>query len=238
MSGPEIKLSYGQVGRDTLAAIAEELQAAAVEGLTPPERVRALARAASSPDIAIAETLAGRETLAAIADELRTPVRGPMATLPYGDRISNAPGARGPSAPPFDNAPEISISSSGVGRETLAAINEDLTAQVTEEPTTGVRPRATQDREPPTSSVQPTQETIEVFEMMTFVARGEVSELASTTARRAFVEERLVHRLPVTGMEEVDRIDVTPWTVKGTVIVRVWCIVPPPAAKPSRQASG
>ncbi|HEY6724612.1 MAG TPA: hypothetical protein VI197_11290 [Polyangiaceae bacterium] len=240
LSGPEIKTGYGQVGRDTLAAIAEELQAAAAEGLTAPERVRAFARAASSPEIAIEESLAGRETLAAINEELLlTPMRGPMATLRYGDRISNAPGARVPSAPPFDNGPEISISSSGVGRETLAAINEDLTAPVTEEPTTGVRPRAAQDREPPSSSVQPTPTGIEVFEMMTFVARGEVSELASTTARRAFVEERLLHRLPVTGMAEVDRIDVTPWTVKGTVIVRVWCIVPPRAAKSSpRRASG
>src|SRR5690606_16255864 len=47
VSGPEIKMSYAQVGRDTLAAIAEELQAAAAEGLTAPERVRAFARAAS-----------------------------------------------------------------------------------------------------------------------------------------------------------------------------------------------
>lgn len=231
-------MSYAQVGRDTLAAIAEELQAAAAEGLTAPERVRAFARAASSPEIAIAETLAGRETLAAISEELQQPPRGPMATLRYGDRISNAPGARVPSAPPFDTGPEISITSSSVGRDTLAAINEDLTAPVTEEPTTGVRSR-TQEREPPRSSIQPTSAAIDVFEMMTFVARGEVSELASTTARRAFVEERLLHRLPVSGMHEVDRIDVTPWTVKGTVIVRVWCIVPPPTAKPSsRQASG
>lgn len=231
-------MSYGQVGRETLAAIAEELQAATAEGLTAPGRVRALAGAASSPEIAIGETLAGRETLAAIAEELRPPVRGPMSTLRYGDRISNAPGARVPSGSFDDTSPEISVSSSGVGRETLAAINADLETQGPEEPTTGVRPRTTQDREAPSSSVQPTHAAIEVFEMMTFVARGEVSELASTTARRAFVEERLLHRLPVAGMEEVDRIDVTPWTVKGTVIVRVWCIVPPPVAKSSRQASG
>lgn len=238
MSGPEIKMSYGQVGRDTLAAIAEELQAAAGEGLTPPERVRALARAASSPEIAIGECLVGRETLAAIAEELHPRMRGPMSTLRYGDRISNAPGARVPSAPPDDTTPEISISSSGVGRETLAAINEALEGKGPEEPTTGVRPRTAREREAPSSSIQPAHAAIEVFEMMTFVARGEVSELASTTARRAFVEERLLHRLPVAGMDEVDRIDVTPWTVKGTVIVRVWCIVPPPAAKSSRRASG
>ena len=234
-------MGYGRAGQDTLAAIAEELQAAATEGLTLSERVAPFARAAAGPEIVIGEALAGRETLAAIAEELR-PMRGPMSTLRYGDRISNAPGSRSPSAPassapPHDTAPEISISSSSVGRETLAAINADLIAPGGDEPITSVRPRTTPEREAPSSSVQPTHSAIEVFEMMTFVARGEVSELASTTARRAFVEERLLHRLPVEGMHEVDRVDVTPWTVKGTVIVRVWCIVPPPAAKPSRRAS-
>lgn len=234
-------MGYGRVGQDTLAAIAEELQAAAVEGLALPEPLHALTPAASSPEIAIHETLAGRETLAAIAQELRTPARSPMSTLRYGDRISNAPGshhaARSRSGSPPDTAPEISITSTGVGRETLAAINEDLLDQRVDEPITSVRERPSPERDAPSSSVQ-SAHTIEVFEMMTFVARGEVSELASTTARRAFVEERLLHRLPAANMDEVDRIDVTPWTVKGTVIVRVWCIVPPPVAKSSRRASG
>jgi len=241
VSGPEIKMGYGRAGQDTLAAIAEELQAAATEGLTLSEHVAPFARSAAAPEIVIGEAHAGRETLAAIAEELR-PMRGPMSTLRYGDRISNAPGSRVPSVPSastLDTAPEISISSSAVGRETLAAINADLTTDALVEPTTAVRPRPAPERDAPSSSVQPTQAAIEVFEMMTFVARGEVSELASTTARRAFVEERLLHRLPVAGMHEVDRVDVTPWTVKGTVIVRVWCIVPPPVAKPSsRRASG
>lgn len=231
LSGPDIKLGYGRLGRDTLAAIAEELQA---ETMSPPERVRALARAASAPDIRVRETLAGRETLGAIAEELR-PGRGPLSTLRYGDRISNAPGSRTPTAPAFDTSPEISVSSSAVGRETLAAINADLAGQANDEPATGVRARRTTANEAPSSSVQPL--AIEVFEMMTFVARGEVSELGSTTARRAFVEERLLHRLPVSSIDEVDRIDVTPWTVKGTVIVRVWCIVPP-APKARERASG
>ena len=233
-------MGYGRAGQDTLAAIAEELQAAATEGLTLSEHVAPFARAGAAPEIVIGEAHAGRETLAAIAEELR-PMRGPMSTLRYGDRISNAPGSRAPSVPgaAAHDAPEISISSSAVGRETLAAINADLLTQAPDEPTTAVRPRPAPEREAPSSSVQPTQAAIEVFEMMTFVARGEVSELASTTARRAFVEERLLHRLPAAGMHEVDRIDVTPWTVKGTVIVRVWCIVPPPVAQPSsRRASG
>lgn len=65
----------------------------------------------------------------------------------------------------------------------------------------------------------------EVFEMATFVVRGDVTRLSSMTARREFVGERLLHRLPVDSLEQVDRIDITPWTVHGTVIVRVWCRV-------------
>jgi len=199
LSGPDIKLGYGRAGRDTLAAIAEELQAAAEEGFAPPEPVRALTPAtSSSPDIAVYETLAGRETLAAIAQELRTPARSPMSTLRYGDRISNAPGSRSPSGVTLDTAPEISISSTGVGRETLAAINADLLAQGVDEPITSVRHRPAAERDAPSSSVQTTQ-AIEVFEMMTFVARGEVSELASTTARRAFVEVGRAALAPVKG---------------------------------------
>jgi hypothetical protein len=29
--------------------------------------------------------------------------------------------------------------------------------------------------------------------------------------------------LPVGSIDEVDRVDVTPWTVQGTLVVRVWC---------------
>src|SRR5690606_33826452 len=123
-----------------------------------------------------------------------------------------------PQAPERDSSPEISVSPTPVGRETLAAINDELVAEL-EEPTTGVRCRHGVEQEGPSSSVHPAQ-GIEIFEMVTFVARGEVSELASPHARRLFVEERLMHRLPITQISEVDRIDVTPWTVKGTVIVR------------------
>ncbi len=221
-----------------MAAIAEELEAGADEGLSPPQRVRALARAASAPDISVRETLAGRETLGAIAQELRTgATRDPMNTKPYGDRISNAPGATVPGHRPFETSPEISIHQAPVGRETLAAINEELRAPAGDEPITGVRSReASPEHDAPSSSVYPAN-GIDVFEMMTFVARGEVSELASMVARRAFVEQRLLHRLPVASMAQVDRIDVTPWTVKGTVIVRVWCVVPP-RETPSRLANG
>jgi hypothetical protein len=32
-------------------------------------------------------------------------------------------------------------------------------------------------------------------------------------------------------MDDIDRVDVTPWTVQGTLVVRVWCRLPPPKKK-------
>ncbi len=242
-SGPDIKLGYARVGQDTLAAIAEELNAAGRGELTPKQRVRALARAASAPEIAVRETLAGRETLGAIAQELRgVATRAPMNTKPYGDRISNAPGATTPAMTIDwqDSGPEISVRPTSVGRETMAAIHDELQQEHSDEPTTGLRTRHESEGQGlPNSEVRPAEsrDAIEVFEMMTFVARGEVAQLASTSVRRDFVEEHLMHRLPVSDISEVDRIDVTPWTVKGTVIIRVWCRVPANEA-PSRSVGG
>ena len=138
-----------------------------------------------------------------IAQELRDGMRRPLSTKRYGDRISNAPGARTPSAPAFDSGPEISISRSAVGRETLAAINADLHG---DEPITGVRHRSGDERDAPSSSVQPAH-AIEVFEMMTFVARGDVSELSSNTARRAFVEERRAKRINHLRVEQALEVE-------------------------------
>jgi hypothetical protein len=65
---------------------------------------------------------------------------------------------------------------------------------------------------------------LEIFEMMTYVVRGtDVARLSTEGLRRSFVEEYLLTRLPVQSMAEVDRIDVTPWTIQGTLVVRVWC---------------
>jgi hypothetical protein len=215
VSGPDINLRYSKAGRETLAAIAEELMGTA----EPQARVRALARAASSPDIAVRETLAGRDTLGAIAEELREEPRAEFATKPYGDRISNAPGAQAPSRPTFETGPEINVRESMLGRDTMAAITAELTGanEVASDPT---------DQEAPDSSVVAAQ-SVALFEMATFVARGDIAQLSSPNARRTFVETRLLHRLPVDSMKWVDRIDVTPWTERGTVIIRVWCAVPP-----------
>ena len=132
----------------------------------------------SSPEITIRTGVAGRETLAAILEEAK-PGRAPQTTLPYGDRVSNAPGAKTPSSAPRPKAP--------------AAVAAG----------------------------------VEIFEMMTYVVRGvEASLLSSEALRRHFVEEHLLSRLPSQSMDDIDRVDVTPWTVQGTLVVRVWCRLP------------
>jgi hypothetical protein len=162
-----------------MAAIAEELFAPQAEltSETPDD----------APEVSFAEGPVGRETLALIAEEAR-PLRAPQSTLNYGDRISNAPGAKTPSRAP---APL-----SAGEPKARAASSESSAAEA----------------------------PFAIFEMLTFVVQGpEIAQLSSDAVRRRFVEEHLLHRLPAKNMAQVDRVDVTPWTVRGTVVVRVWC---------------
>jgi hypothetical protein len=164
-----------------MAAIAEELLTAAKPLASTPID--------DAPEVSFAEGPVGRETLALIVEEAR-PLRPPQSTLSYGDRISNAPGARTPSqAPAPSAAPDLA---------TRAKPPESGTAEA----------------------------PFAIFEMLTFVVQGpEIAQLSSDPVRRRFVEEHLLHRLPAKNMAQVDRVDVTPWTVRGTVVVRVWCKV-------------
>jgi hypothetical protein len=176
---PDVQISYSPAGHETMAAIAEEL-------LAPAPRLGSEARD-DAPEVSFAEGPVGRETLALIAEEAR-PLREPQSTLSYGDRISNAPGAKTPSRAP---AP--------------LAERESPIRTASQEGAAGEAPFA-------------------IFEMMTFVVQGpEIAQLSSEAVRRRFVEEHLLHRLPARNMAQVERIDVTPWTVRGTVVVRVWC---------------
>jgi hypothetical protein len=167
---PEILVAYTPAGRDTMSAIESELVPKPLAAVTDHE--------VSSPEITVRAAVAGRETLAAILEEASPAPRAPQTTLPYGDRVSNAPGAKTPSTAPKPKAPATASATSGV----------------------------------------------EIFEMMTYVVRGvEASRLSSDALRRQFVAENLLSRLPTPSMEAVDRVDVTPWTVQGTLVVRVWC---------------
>jgi hypothetical protein len=178
-----VKVGYKTAGRDTMAAIEEELQAPSLS-------------TTEAPLIEISEAPAGRETMAAIAAELANEMRPRQNTLPYGDKISNAPGARSPSrmpvrAPRADDAPKITM-------------GQEVPAQV------------------PTQSVA--QHGVEIFELLTFIIRGnKVGDLSTDALRRRFVEDNLLHRVPSGSMDAVERIEVTPWTAKGTMVVRVWC---------------
>jgi hypothetical protein len=58
---------------------------------------------------------------------------------------------------------------------------------------------------------------------LTFIIRGNQDfDLSSDALRRRFVGEHLVHRLPSRSLDDVERIEVTPWTAKGTMVMRVW----------------
>ena len=172
-----------------MAAIAAELVGSVdVTESEPPD---------AGPEIFVSEAHAGRETLAAIAEEARPGRRREkLSTLPYADRISNAPGARTPSATPAN-------------RKSSAP------------------PKPSAQRK----SVRPVI-TADIFEMVTFVLRGlDLATFSTETVRRAFIEENLLHRLPVQSMADVDRVDMTPWTVQGTFVLRVWCRVVKPGPK-------
>ena len=185
------------MGRETLAAITEEL----VGGHSDRE---------DGPEIQVTSGSIGRDTLAAIAAELlpgtqseppRPAARARMRTLGYED------GAFGSTTPATPKP--------AVGRRSLESLEKKLGAWAeNEEPTASSPGQA------------PSETPCEIYEMVTFVVRGDLARLSSTRARREFVAERLLSRLPVGDMSEVDRVDVTPWTVHGTVIVRVWCRVP------------
>jgi hypothetical protein len=205
---PEIRVGYTPAGRDTMAAIAAELVGSVdvsdSEPLDSPD---------AGPEIFVSEGAAGRETLAAIAEEAR-PGRGraKLSTLPYADRISNAPGARTPSALPKKKSSAPPKSS------------------------TPPRSPAARSSAPPKPSAPPKSVrpliTADIFEMVTFVLRGlDLATFSTEAIRRAFIEENLLHRLPVESMADVDRVDMTPWTVQGTFVLRVWCRVVKPSVK-------
>ncbi len=184
---PEIRVAIAPAGRETLDAIANELA-----GPRKPSRKRPLTGTESAPEIIIEQLPAGRDTLAAIAEELGAP-REPLTTLPYGDRVPNAPGATTPSRPPRSKSSR---------------------------PAPALAPAASPAPAPAA------MEAPEIFEMLTFVVRQpDPSALASDDSRRRFVSQHLAHRLPGGNLSGISRIDVTPWTERDTMILRLWCRV-------------
>jgi len=223
-SAPEVKLSYQAAGRDTLAAIDEEL-------------AQALPSPAEAPVIEISETAIGRETLAAIADELARPPRARQDTLPYADKIKNAPGARSPSraptppaapsstpAPPSARTASKRPSAKPAVAPAAAPEKQDASAALLAEAPDEVTVRLKRPPLAPPSAPRATTGAVEIFELVTFIVRGsEVGDLSTDTARRKFVEQHLLRRVPSGSMDAVARIEVTPWTAQGTMVLRLWC---------------
>lgn len=198
-STPELKLSYQPAGRDTLAAIDEEL-------------AHSVPSPAEAPLIEISETPVGRDTLAAIAEELAGAGRARQDTLPYADKIKNAPGARSPSRAPTPPDPAAPPEPAARKLEAVPA----LVAEPPDEVTVKVQ-------RPPIAPT-PTPEGIEIFELLTFIVRGTgVGDLSTDALRRKFVQDHLLRRVPSGSLEGVERIEVTPWTAKGTMVMRIWC---------------
>ena len=164
------------------------------------------------PEVSVVEGPAGRETLALFADMTR-PMRSVQATLDYGDRISNAPGATVPSRAPAAKTPSRAPAAKTPGR--APAAKTPGRAPATKAPSSA--PAAT-------ASASPQPAAPVIFEMLTFVVQAaDAASLASEEQRRRFVEAHLLQRLPGKNMAQVERVDVTPWTVKDALVMRVWC---------------
>jgi hypothetical protein len=195
-SAPEVKVGYKTAGRDTMAAIEEELAAPSLS-------------TADAPMIEISETPAGRETMAAIAEELANEMQPRQNTMPYGARISNAPGARLPGRlpKPAQAGPAVAAAPKRKG-----AKHDD-------------EPEVTVSAEAAAKALLAT-EGIEIFELLTFIVRADKAlDLSTDALRRRFVEQHLLHRVPGNDLDGLARIEVTPWTAKGTMVLRVWCRV-------------
>lgn len=188
-SAPELKVGYKTAGRETMAAIEEELRAPRLS-------------TTEAPMIEISEAPAGRETMAAIAEELANEMRPRQNTLPYDDKISNAPGAKSPSRMP---APIVAPAPQPARARAAAETSRGAGVVAAPAPRVGT-------------------EGIEIFELLTFIIRGNKAfDLSTDALRRGFVGEHLLHRLPSASLDDVERIEVTPWTAKGTMVLRVWC---------------
>lgn len=140
------------------------------------------------------------------------------------------------------SAPEIRLGYAPAGRGTLDAIGSELgtegtdrassTPEIVVKETVAERDTLSAIMEEARTSVRKRESSIpelvplEIFELLTFVVRGsEAQRMSNESSRQRFVEEHLLPRLPVASMADVDRVEVTPWTTPGALVVRVLCRV-------------
>jgi hypothetical protein len=80
---------------------------------------------------------------------------------------------------------------------------------------------------PPESSQILSADAPEIYELLSFVVRGNANHLTTDVLRRRFVERFLLSRLPVQSMADVERVDTSPGTFAETLVLRVWCRLKP-----------
>jgi len=198
-------------------------------------------REASQPEITLRRGIVGHDTLAAINGELARDLppkhRPKLDTLDYEDRPAS------PSRSDQNSSPDvITIGEAPIGRATLEAIDEALAAEARVMMAAAERQAAAVARHAASSAIAPATvgsrsgvtsrtalQPAQIFEISTFIVEGdEIFSKASDRSRRDFVEQRLLHRLPVPSMNEVLRIDVSRGAAPNTVILRVWSKVGEP----------
>lgn len=177
--------------------------------------------------IQFSEHPAGRDTMAAIAEGGFDVMRPLQTTNPYGDRISNAPGALSPRvARALDDRPAISVEVTPAGRETYAVIAR---AVADEAPAIEVDGRSLDD------FALDAILALEVEQVLTFLVRAPLALLDSPRAKERLVRERLAHLTPFGGRAlsetAVAGVEVRPWHEPGILLVRVRLKVPEGGAR-------
>jgi len=221
-SAPEIQVGFMPAGRETLAAITTDV-----------------APSGDAPELEFHLVPAGRETLAAItaelvppsarigragdapaAEEPKTGVRPRLRTRGYSEPPAGPAPAATPVPAPRMTMPGVAPPANPPLRSKAERVSKD---------TIDALASAMLEPSPPPSSARQRAQALEVFELCTFVVKGDdLGQLSTEATRREFVAERLMHRLPIAAVDQIDRVDVTPWTVRGTLILRVWCKVRAP----------
>ncbi len=171
------------------------------------------------PEITFEERPVGRATLTAILREMQGAAptsRKPFVTIgyderPLGDDVSPAESDLPTCTDDPDAPPEVTVSETRAGFETMAVIDEELLRDAER------IVRAQQKGKYAES---------EVLELFTFVILDRCLSVSATAEeRRDFVAQRLWHRLPPGGLEAVRRIDIRP-ADETALMMRVWCAVP------------
>ncbi|MCS6899351.1 MAG: hypothetical protein RMJ98_06660 [Myxococcales bacterium] len=236
-TSPEITTTSASLGRETLVAIAEDEadQARALLArkrrsspplhASPASTAPAPGSTSRSSPRTIPAPVAPQATIPAITPA-RIPVtaptspasvsfdpagRSPMVTIDYQD----SPGIHRESS-----EPTIETGLQPVGRETLAAITTDLAQELLKALTSEERAKW----------LLQIDEAI-VLEPFRFEVRGApMLARPNDTIRREFVAVKLLHRLPVHSIDQVERIDVAPTADDGLTLT-IWVKIPEPVGR-------